>query len=161
MRERPSGDFEQGDLYRVLLDAPFEGIAIHVDGWIIEANDELQRMTGYDRETLLSKNALDLFAPQSRDLVMEKMRGGVTDPYEALGLNQSGEMFPVQIRGRAIVYKGRQARMVAARDISDFKAVENALRDSEQRFHDFARSGSDWFWEMGPDLRFKIGRAHV
>jgi diguanylate cyclase (GGDEF)-like protein/PAS domain S-box-containing protein len=32
--------------------------------------------------------------------------------------------------------------------------AEAALQISEQRFHDFASSISDWFWEMGPDLRF-------
>ncbi len=29
-----------------------------------------------------------------------------------------------------------------------------ALADSERRFKDIAGSASDWFWEMGPDLRF-------
>lgn len=33
-------------------------------------------------------------------------------------------------------------------------AAEDALRESEQRFKDFASSSSDWFWEMGADLRF-------
>ena len=32
--------------------------------------------------------------------------------------------------------------------------VAEELRDSERRFKDFAASSSDWFWEMGPDLRF-------
>jgi diguanylate cyclase (GGDEF)-like protein/PAS domain S-box-containing protein len=29
-----------------------------------------------------------------------------------------------------------------------------AVRESEQRFKDFASASSDWLWEMGPDLRF-------
>jgi diguanylate cyclase (GGDEF)-like protein/PAS domain S-box-containing protein len=29
-----------------------------------------------------------------------------------------------------------------------------ALEESEQRFRDFAEIAADWFWEMGPDLRF-------
>ena len=29
-----------------------------------------------------------------------------------------------------------------------------ALEDSESRFRDFADTAADWFWEMGPDLRF-------
>jgi diguanylate cyclase (GGDEF)-like protein/PAS domain S-box-containing protein len=29
-----------------------------------------------------------------------------------------------------------------------------AMRESEQRFKDFASASSDWLWEMGPDLRF-------
>jgi PAS domain S-box-containing protein len=31
---------------------------------------------------------------------------------------------------------------------------EVALRASEQRVRDFAEAASEWFWEMGPDLRF-------
>jgi diguanylate cyclase (GGDEF)-like protein/PAS domain S-box-containing protein len=31
---------------------------------------------------------------------------------------------------------------------------QHALEESEQRFRDFAGIAADWFWEMGPDLRF-------
>jgi len=31
---------------------------------------------------------------------------------------------------------------------------QQALEESEQRFRDFAGIAADWFWEMGPDLRF-------
>jgi two-component system cell cycle sensor histidine kinase PleC len=31
---------------------------------------------------------------------------------------------------------------------------EARLVESERRFRDFAEASSDWFWEMGPDLRF-------
>jgi PAS domain S-box-containing protein len=34
------------------------------------------------------------------------------------------------------------------------KRAEDALRESEQQFRDFADSASDWYWETGPDHRF-------
>ncbi|MBF0129919.1 MAG: response regulator [Alphaproteobacteria bacterium] len=34
----------------------------------------------------------------------------------------------------------------------DRKRSENAIRESEERFQDYAEIGSDWFWEMGEDL---------
>ncbi|MCH8999986.1 MAG: PAS domain S-box protein [Proteobacteria bacterium] len=40
------------------------------------------------------------------------------------------------------------------REIAGRQQAMEALRDSEQRFRDFAGSASDWFWELGPDLRF-------
>ncbi|HEX9569492.1 MAG TPA: PAS domain S-box protein, partial [Rhodospirillales bacterium] len=55
---------------------------------------------------------------------------------------------------RPIVYQGKEAMMVWNWDITDRKRAEEALRASEQRFMDIAESASDWFWEMGPDLRF-------
>jgi PAS domain S-box-containing protein len=39
-------------------------------------------------------------------------------------------------------------------DITELKQREVALRDSEQRFKDFAESSADWLWEMDADLRF-------
>jgi len=36
-------------------------------------------------------------------------------------------------------------------DIEDRKRAEEALRESEQRFRDYAETASDWFWETGPD----------
>lgn len=42
----------------------------------------------------------------------------------------------------------------ALSDITEFKAVENALRENEQRFRDYAETASDWFWEIGSDYKF-------
>jgi len=38
-------------------------------------------------------------------------------------------------------------------DITATKQAERRLRDSEQRFRDYAETASDWFWETGPDHR--------
>ncbi len=39
-------------------------------------------------------------------------------------------------------------------DITGRRRAEEAADESEQRYRHFAESASDWFWEMGPDLRF-------
>lgn len=39
-------------------------------------------------------------------------------------------------------------------DVTERKLAEKVARESERRFKDFAEIGSDWFWEMGPDLKF-------
>lgn len=38
--------------------------------------------------------------------------------------------------------------------VTSRKQAEKRLESSEQRFLDVARASTDWFWEMGPDLRF-------
>jgi PAS domain S-box-containing protein len=49
----------------------------------------------------------------------------------------------------------------SATDIEDRKRAEEALRESEQRFRDYAETASDWFWEHGPDHRFTHISEHV
>jgi PAS domain S-box-containing protein len=46
-------------------------------------------------------------------------------------------------------------------DIEDRKRAEEALRESEQRFRDYAETASDWLWEHGPDNRVIRISEHV
>jgi PAS domain S-box-containing protein len=46
-------------------------------------------------------------------------------------------------------------------DIEDRKRAEQALRESEQRFRDYAETGSDWLWETTPDHRVVSISEHV
>jgi len=41
----------------------------------------------------------------------------------------------------------------SATEIEDRKLAELSLRESEQRFRDYAETASDWLWETGPDHR--------
>ena len=49
----------------------------------------------------------------------------------------------------------------AAVDITGRKRAEEALRQSEQRFRDFAAAASDWFWETDAEHRFVWMSANV
>lgn len=39
-------------------------------------------------------------------------------------------------------------------DITDQQVAEHALRETHERFQDFAEASSDWFWELDEELRF-------
>ncbi|HET9816678.1 MAG TPA: PAS domain-containing protein, partial [Xanthobacteraceae bacterium] len=41
-------------------------------------------------------------------------------------------------------------------DIEDRRRAEDALRESEAKFRDYAETASDWFWEIGPDYKFTL-----
>ena len=58
---------------------------------------------------------------------------------------------------RRVVERTRQLSLVnqeLRREIAERKRAEEALRESEQRFRDYAETASDWLWETGPDHSF-------
>jgi PAS domain S-box-containing protein len=58
---------------------------------------------------------------------------------------------------RRVVERTRQLSLVNQElrsEIAERKRAEEALRESEQRFRDYAETASDWLWETGPDHSF-------
>src|SRR5712672_1527619 len=43
-----------------------------------------------------------------------------------------------------------------ATDVTERKRAEEALRESEAKFSDFAATASDWLWEIGTDYKFTL-----
>ena len=41
-------------------------------------------------------------------------------------------------------------------DIEELKCAEEALRESQAKFRDYAESASDWFWEISADYKFTL-----
>ncbi len=48
----------------------------------------------------------------------------------------------------------RQVNARLGRDLLVLQQAEEGVRQSEQRFRDYAETASDWFWETGPDHVF-------
>jgi PAS domain-containing protein len=66
---------ESEERFRQLSEAANEGIAIHEEGRILEANQALAAMYGYELADVLGRHALELAAPESRELVLHNIRG--------------------------------------------------------------------------------------
>jgi len=111
-----------------LAGATFEGIGIGDQGRIIEVNEQLAQMYGYRAAELVGRAISDLVAPESRPAVAERIRSGATATYEHLALRKDGSIFPVEVRGRLMNYRGRHLRVTVVRDITERKQAEESLR---------------------------------
>jgi len=123
---------ESEQRWRDLSAATFEGIAVHEAGMIVDANQSLANMFGWQISELIGMNKLQLLAPECRELVQKHLVSSNEQPYEAIGLKKDGSTFPVEIQGKIIHYQGHLARVAAWRDITARKVVEIAQLESEQ-----------------------------
>ena len=128
LRRREQALQESEERFKSLHEGSFGGIAIHDRGTILECNQSLAEMTGYERVELKGMDGLLLIAPDWRERVMQKISGNHDGPYEAEGLRKNGTVFPLAIRGKSIPYKGRTVRVTEFRDVTDQKRAEQQQR---------------------------------
>jgi PAS domain S-box-containing protein len=120
---------ESEERFRGLAEAAVDGILIHQDGFVLDANPSLLRMLGYELDELVGINVLDvLVAPEWRDVVGRNMRAGSTARYEIEGIRKDGSRIAIEISGRSAMYRGQRARVVAIHDVTERKRAEEGAR---------------------------------
>ena len=110
--------------FRGLSEATFEGIALHEEGKILDANQALASMFGYESSEMIGKTAAELSTPESHKIIYRNIQSGNERPYEVVGLKKDGSTFPIEVIGRAVPYRGRTVRVTAIRDLTDRKRAE-------------------------------------
>jgi PAS domain S-box-containing protein len=121
---------ESEERYRGLAAASVEGIIIHSNGIIVDANPALGRMFGYDLSELIGVNAVDLLAaPESREKLLSEMEKKSNGPYDVVGRRKDGSKIDVEITARSLSYSGSTVRVGAIRDITDRKRAEKQERE--------------------------------
>lgn len=110
--------------FKALHEASFGAVIIHDNGLILDCNQALSEMSGYSNEELIGMNGFKLIAPDSLPLVKENVSKGYDQRYEVEGRRKDGSLFPLAIRGKNIVYQGRQARVIEFRDITNSRRAE-------------------------------------
>ncbi len=120
---------ESEERFRSLAEAAVDGILIHQDGIVLDANPSLTRMFGYELDELVNSNVIELIvAPESRDVVVRNMRAGSTARYEIEALRRDGSRIVVEISGRSATYRGQRARVVAIHDVTERKRADEVAR---------------------------------
>lgn len=124
--ERVASESEQRA--RILADAPFEGIAIHDCGTVLDANRTLLDMIGLTREQVVGRPLTDFVAPAAQAAMVPELAHPTGRAFETIGLHADGSSFPAEVCGRSLPYEGRSARVFSIRDISARRAAEQRLQ---------------------------------
>ncbi len=127
---------ESEEYFKFLSDASFEGIIIHDNGVVLDVNETLTRITGFSRKNLIGKNLYTDFVTQ---VVNTKILGDIDKKMpRALivsGIKQDGHTVHAEIESRKIIYKGKQVRIAAIRDITERHHLREEVKDSRERLN--------------------------
>lgn len=112
------------------------------------ANKAAEILTGFSREEILTLNARDVVAEEflqmSQEMVGRKLDAQVETSYELDMITKDGRRVPVEVNTHLIYNAGRPVAVQGiARDITQRRAFEVALRDSEERYRELIENAND------------------
>lgn len=126
LRRQLSALRDSEDRFSSLSNAALEGIMIHENGVILDTNMAYAHLFGYDKpEELIGQYGPTLLlTPESRERVLQRIENQDTGVLELTGLRKDGTTFPGEMDSRPIHYRGRNAVLVATRDLTERKRAE-------------------------------------
>lgn len=130
------------------LDDSLAGLYLFQSGRFAFVNKRLADLFGYDVDEVYALGPMDLTHPEDRERVAEIIRQREVGEaewrqYNFRALRKDGTTFAAQVRGHRVVFDGRPAIAGMLLDITAEQQLEQALRESEQKYKTLVESTID------------------
>ncbi|MCB1960695.1 MAG: PAS domain S-box protein [Rhodocyclaceae bacterium] len=147
-----------GELDALFRNSPLGMAMIEVNGSIVRVNHAFAEIVGRSEADLVGVRYSALtptrFHRLDREKTLSALRNNVVTPYERAFVRPDGSEVPVVLSGAVMRHSdGETAVWTVVEDISERKAAEEALRESEARFRQLADAAPVAIWVADEQLR--------
>ncbi len=146
--------------FKAVFDHARDGIAL-LDAETrtsVIANKRLCEMFGYTPQEFLTLGPKDVHPadalPGIMDEIERQMRGESHVLLDVPNLRKDGSIFFADINATPVVIAGKRYLLGIFHDVSERRAVEEAVRRSEEKYRNLVESTSDYIWEIDENARY-------
>jgi PAS domain S-box-containing protein len=129
---------ESEEKYRLVVENSHDTIYIYRYDHFLYINRQAEELTGYSRDELMQRDIWDFLHPDDRERLkkqaLQRFAGGeISSAFEARILRKDGTVRNGQFFVDLVDFLGTQAILGIARDITEQKRAEDAIREREQQ----------------------------
>lgn len=143
---------EQEEKFRAIFNNANDALYVHklteegMPGRIIEVNDTACEMLGYTKEEFRTLSPQDIDDPDAAAKVPDILQGLFKEgdaTFEIRHVTKEGSNVPVEISSHLFTLAGERLVLSVARDITERKEAERALKQSEEKYRRFFQTVQD------------------
>jgi diguanylate cyclase (GGDEF)-like protein/PAS domain S-box-containing protein len=148
-RRAEAGLIDSESRYRALFENANDIIYVHdLEGNYLSLNKAGERAFGYTRDEVLRLNMRDVTTPEHRELartkLAEKIAGAKQTTYEADCFTKDGRTLTLEINSSIVFQDGMPIAVQGiARDVTERKTTDEALKRSEKEYRDLFENAND------------------
>jgi PAS domain S-box-containing protein len=124
---------ESEERFKKLSSFTFEGILIHKNLIVVDVNESMLKLLGYERNEIFGMNIFNVISPDYHAIVKYNAMKQIATPYQIVAVRKDGSFFDAEIEGKNINYNGEDFRVACIRDITERKKTEVALQETKER----------------------------
>ena len=143
--------------YRLLVQSAYDAVFVHElaedgSGRLLEANDRACELLGYTHAELLALTISDIdtiLHEQRPQEPLEALLDAGHAIFETVYTCKSGAEVAVEVSTRLLELHGRRMVLSVARDITERRLAEKAVREAEERYRSIFEESPVALWEEG------------
>jgi PAS domain S-box-containing protein len=157
-RERAAAALRESEArFRVFVDHATDAIFLHdADGTVLDVNRQACASLGYTRDELIGMSPYDFDVDVDRAALAQfgaRLDAGEVFAFDTRHRRRDGTVFPVEVRVRSFWEGGRRYGLSLARDATERKRAEGALREMERQLRALVENLPDFIARFDRNCR--------